>query len=362
MASLGNRPDAPGSGSDLMSHALGHYTKALSATHLALRDPELSKADATLAAVLLLGLFENITAKKMGMFAWGSHTEGAIQLVKIRGRKQLRTKTGFQLFIAVRTQMIIHSLSTATPPVMGVEWWLSDAVTDEGVARCQRLAIKTAEIRAESARLASTMPHTPENVEVMLDMIRRAQTIDHELVIWLQNPPEYFEWKTVTWEDNVPDGDYEKAEVFPGRVDIYHDVWNASIVNMARVLRLILANIIVRCAAWVCSPVDYRTTPEYATAARTCVDNITDIIASVPYSLGWHLKHPEILKRANLSGFACGEDDSLKGLPGYFLTWPLANVYGQDYATDAQRAWVAGRLKFIGDELGVKYAHLLSQV
>ncbi|ROT42725.1 hypothetical protein SODALDRAFT_269630 [Sodiomyces alkalinus F11] len=362
LASLGNRPNAPGSGSDLISRALGHYTKALSATHLALRDPELSKSDATLAAVLMLGLFENITAKKMGMFAWGSHIEGAIQLVKVRGRKQLRTRTGFLLFIAVRTQMIIHSLSTGTSPIMGVEWWLSDAIRDEGVAHCQRLAIKTAEIRAESARLASTIPHNPENIEIMLDMIRRAQTIDHELVSWLQNPPKYFEWKTVAWEDHVPGGDYEKAEVFPGRVDIYRDFWMASVVNLARVLRLTLATIIVRCAAWVCSPVDYRTTPEYATAARTCVDTITDIIASVPYSLGWHLKRPEIIKRANLSGFACGEEDSPKGLPGYFLTWPLANVYAQDYATDAQRAWVAGRLKFIGDELGVKYAHLLSQL
>ncbi|KAG7105287.1 hypothetical protein HYQ44_016599 [Verticillium longisporum] len=131
---------------------------------------------------------------------------------------------------------------------------------------------------------------------------------------------------------------------------------------MARVCRLILASVIVRCAAWVCSPVDYRTTPEYASAARTCVDTITDIVASVPYQLGWHLKRPEVMERANLSGFACGVEDALKGLPGYFLTWPLAILHGQDYTTDAQRSWIVGRLKFIGDELGVKYAHLLSQI
>lgn len=102
-ASLGNRV---GPGNDLESKALGAYTKALSLTFSALKDPNLMKQDSTLASILLLGLFENITAKQIGMLAWGSHIEGAIQLVKARGRKQLRTKSGLLLFIAVRTQMV----------------------------------------------------------------------------------------------------------------------------------------------------------------------------------------------------------------------------------------------------------------
>jgi hypothetical protein len=56
LASLANRPGAAGSG--LEKKALGHYTQALAATHIALKDPEASKSDSTLAAVLLLGLFE----------------------------------------------------------------------------------------------------------------------------------------------------------------------------------------------------------------------------------------------------------------------------------------------------------------
>lgn len=102
-ASLGNRV---GPGNDFEQVALTKYTKALSSTYKALRDPELAKHDTTLAAILLLGLFENISAKQLGMLAWGSHTEGAIQLVKARGKKQLRTKVGLLLFIAVRTQMV----------------------------------------------------------------------------------------------------------------------------------------------------------------------------------------------------------------------------------------------------------------
>lgn len=55
---------------------------------------------------LAVGTGQNITANRMGSLAWGSHVEGAIQLVKARGRDQLRTKLGLQLFVAVRTQLV----------------------------------------------------------------------------------------------------------------------------------------------------------------------------------------------------------------------------------------------------------------
>ncbi|KAM0205960.1 hypothetical protein ACHAPQ_001858 [Fusarium lateritium] len=359
MASLGNRV---GPGCNFESKALGSYTKALSATFIALKDPVLSKEDSTLAAVLLLGLFENITAKQLGMLAWGSHIEGAIQLVKAREKKQIRTRTGLALFVATRTQMIIHTLTTGTPPAMGVEWWITDSVKNHFGAECQRLNIRTAELRAESNRLMTTLGRSPENIELLLDIIRRCQTLDQQHVTWANGLPEYFQYKSVAWEDNVPSGNYALAEVFPGRIDAYQDLWVVSVWNLMRCSRIILASLIVRCAAWVCAPVDYRTTPEYATAARTCVDTITDIISSVPYQLGWFSTRRDLLERANLSAFGCGEEDALKGLPGYFLTWPLTCVQGQDYTTDAQRAWVKGRLQFIGNHLGVRYANVLHQL
>ena len=103
LASLNNRV---GTGNDFDKEALGQYTKALAAVSVALKDAEVIKRDDLLAAILLLGLFENITAKTFGMLAWSSHIEGAIQLVKARGKEQLKTKTGMDLFVAVRTQMV----------------------------------------------------------------------------------------------------------------------------------------------------------------------------------------------------------------------------------------------------------------
>lgn len=245
---------------------------------------------------------------------------------------------------------------------MGVEWWIEDAVHDTHGAYCQKLNIKVGELRAEVNRLMSTVSRSHEDIELMLEMIRKCQIVNQELVSWAQGLPEIFKWQTVTWEDRVPDGDYSKAEAYPGRVDIYQDLWVVSVINMQRCARLILASLIVRCAAWACSPVDYRTTPEYATAARSCHEIITDIIASVPYQLGYFHKRKELHDRIAISGFACGDEDTIKGLPGYFLSWPLVCIYGQDYISDTQRAWVRGRLEFIGNHVGVRYAHILKQV
>lgn len=245
---------------------------------------------------------------------------------------------------------------------MGADWWLNDAVKDESATACQRINLKTGELRAEVTRIMTTLARTPENTDLVLAIIRRAQLLDQEAVGWMRSVPEPWHYKTLCWEDHVPGGDYSKAEVFPGRVDVYNDFWIASVWNLTRATRLVLASLTVRCAAWVCSPVDYRTTPEYATASQTCVDMITDIIASVPYHLGWHTKRKHLFRSMELSGFACGEEDSTKALPGYFLSWPLACVVSQDYITDAQRQWVAGRLRYIGDELGLRYAHILTKV
>jgi hypothetical protein len=228
---------------------------------------------------------------------------------------------------------------------MGADWWVDDAVVDPTAAECQRLSLKAGELRGEITRLMASVTRTPENAELVQSLMHRAQALDDELAAWMHSVPEAWQFRTLCWQlhslavpggGSAGGGDYTKAEVFPGRVDMYSDFWVAAMWNQARTTRLVLMSIAVRCAAWVCSPVDYRTTPEYATAARVCVDTITDILASVPYHLGWHAQRRDLFEREDTTDFACGEEYGMKGLAGYFLTWPLACVLTQDYSTDAR--------------------------
>lgn len=96
-----------------MPQAIGLYAKALKQINLALQNPTQQKQDSTLAAILLLGFFETVTSERSNVMAWGSHIDGAVQLVKMRGKKQLRTKTGHALFVAVRTQMVCQRMPSA---------------------------------------------------------------------------------------------------------------------------------------------------------------------------------------------------------------------------------------------------------
>src|SRR4051812_22910784 len=103
---------------------------------------------------------------------------------------------------------------------MGADWWLNDAVKDEFAAACQRINLKTSELRAEVNRVMTGVSRSAENIQLMLALMRRAQQLDQEATSWMKNVPDHWHYRTLCWEDNVPGGDYSRAEVFPGRVDV----------------------------------------------------------------------------------------------------------------------------------------------
>ncbi|PVH87857.1 hypothetical protein DL98DRAFT_648778 [Cadophora sp. DSE1049] len=362
MASLANRPNTRGQRM-LFSQAIGQYTKALKATNLALQTPAHQKTDATLAAILMLGFFETVASEKTNAMAWYSHVDGAVQLVKMRGRKQLRTKAGYSLFIAVRQQMLVSALSGSKPLTMGAEWWIADIEKDKTGIFITYLSCRVAELRSELNNALSTFPRTPEYFQEVTNIMRRGQALEHECVEWEAMLPDEWRPRTVSWVDQVPGGDITKAEVFPGKVDMYSDISIANLWNQMRVARLFISGAIVRCAAWICSPVDYRTTPEYAQAVRLCVDLVTDVIAATPYHLGWRVSQGGILKSGDFSSPLSGEGTgvtSAKAIGGFFMMWPLFSISNTDYISDSQRVWAKGRLMYISESLGLNHAKVLS--
>jgi len=58
---------------------------------------------------------QTIASERTNAMAWYSHIDGAVQLVKMRGKKQLRTKIGHSLFCCVRTQMVTAEIRWQLP-------------------------------------------------------------------------------------------------------------------------------------------------------------------------------------------------------------------------------------------------------
>lgn len=75
---------------------------------------------------------------------------------------------------------------------MGIDWWFTDAIHDENAAACQKLNLMASELRAEVTSVMTTLSRTPENVELIRALMRRAQTIDNDLAQWMRNLPSHW--------------------------------------------------------------------------------------------------------------------------------------------------------------------------
>ncbi|KAK7737864.1 hypothetical protein SLS53_006241 [Cytospora paraplurivora] len=361
LAAMSNRLKADGV--DLTELSFMQHSRALIAVNKALTDPVESRNDSTLATVLLLSLFEKITAaKEIGMLAWRTHIEGAMHLVRSRGREMVHSKVAVLLFNAVRMQIIARTLSSGTSTGMGVNWWLPESVAADSMgARCQRFSLETSDLRAEVARLIASLPRNDHGLNIMLEMLRKVRDLDSRIANWLKGLPAESQVTPLYREDRVlGDGEAKYAAVYPGRVDTYHDMMLASVWNASRSTRIILMSLLIRVAAWLCSPADFRSTPEYATAVRTSKANIADIISSVPFMLRVHQTSIHQPEASPPGVFACGDDEQSKMLGGLMVAWPLSTVRTCDFTTDEQREWAVGRLNYIANELGVKYASSLA--
>lgn len=257
-------------------------------------------------------------------------------------------------------------MSSVAPLPFGTDWWMSGGDTDSLLAISQLFALRYSELREESSRIIASAHRSPESLAKIRDIAHRARSVDRDIAKWLESIPHELRFRTFGWvrEDEAgisEGGSYDDVEAFPGRVDVYPDFVTASAWNIARITRLLIASLSMRLIAWSCAPIDYRTTPEYGTLRRTCEVVISEIIASVPYHFGWHLKQSKP-SQPDLAGFACGQEGPGKALPALFLMWSLTCIKNHDISTEQQRAWAKSRLKYIADEVGLKYAHIVNDV
>lgn len=244
---------------------------------------------------------------------------------------------------------------------MGVNWWTRETDSDDIGARFQRFSLEISELRAEVTKQMAILPRHGYGMDLMLEMLRKTQDLDRKLANHLDTLPAQFHYTTLCVEHNV-EGNLMDAPVFPGPVDVYHDLVTAATWNGMRAARIILGSLTVRIAAWICSPADYRLTPEYATAVGVIKANIADIISSVPFILSTYTKGQKAYHGVNAGSFICGADAQAKMVGGLMASWPLSTVRCCDFTTDEQREWAVGRLNYVAHDLGIRYASSLASV
>ncbi|CZS89868.1 uncharacterized protein RAG0_01103 [Rhynchosporium agropyri] len=355
LAALGSRPNSK----VLLPTADLWYLKALKEIKLVLQDPKAASTDSTLAAVMLMAAFEQLTPSRMKVGGWSSHIDGAVAVIKSRTMEQWRTPLGKKLFTAARAHMIVHSIAQSKAINPGVDW-LGVISDDPIIQKFDAANLKMAQLRADNDLVTSVKVRSAETTENVLRLLRRAESLDKEYTDWMKSLPPLWQHNTVAWVDaEIPD--LGKSMVHPGRIDSYSELWIAFKCNLARGCRLFIWTTILRCVAWLSNDGDYRLTPEYTTAIQTCRPLIEDIVASVPYFFGWNRGIDPAMYDG--SSFACGEQNlkTVKPLAGIFAMWPIFTAASSDFASPSQHIFLKGKLKYTVESMGINQARIMFQ-
>lgn len=177
-------------------------------------------------------------------------------------------------------------------------------------------------------------------------IISTAYELDCDLATWAKSCPLQYVYQTVNLTERV-------KEVFSDHYHIYSNVWIATTWNHYRCARLLVNEIILDQLGHL-----YETDPEsplfvshpcYAESQMlesnsTLMHLCGDICASVPYFLGVELQGEGSIRQLP------------KAMYANLLIWPLYAAAATWLVSDVMMNWVAGRLEWIADVMGIRQA------
>ncbi|KAJ5655203.1 hypothetical protein N7507_007153 [Penicillium longicatenatum] len=340
-----------------MLKARREYTNALSETNRALASIALSKRDDTLAAVVLLGMFEVITCSD-GSFIdrWMKHMEGATKLIEFRGVDQLVRREGLDLFTQLRAQIHIGKIyqERYSSPLL---FQLSENAmryrnsNDHIVDQLGLEVIRLSNFCASMKDGSVTDPG---------EIIRTALTIDANLTSLFISVPLAWSYRTV----KVPlfNGEAITKAVWGDNYHIYENLASSSMWNNYRSARILVHELIIDAVktleASTLKDTDRRRQRALDSQSRLVAHQLVeDICASVPFNLG--------------AGIEANEESDVEdsaplkvtGAGGFSLMWPLLIAGNSGLACQDLRQWIINCLEKIGHSMGINQAlamaHLL---
>ncbi|OCL01595.1 hypothetical protein AOQ84DRAFT_273148, partial [Glonium stellatum] len=337
--------------SELIKMARQWYVSALASTNMALQSPKDAIKDTTLVAVLILGIYENLTYQAERSFkSWADHINGAATLIRLRGREQFKTTTGLRIFQQFYGSILLGCLQNQVPvPADIIELWAYATNFFDGRAPGRifsdimirfinlNVAIKNGNLFNSDAIIASAMQ------------------IDSELVKLQSNMPPMWQYQTV-----FTDADSEL--VAEGFYHVYSDLWVAQMRNNFRILRMVLNEVIrEQLLKGYSSNPPLFTAPEYAVQLQLSTNAIlllaSEICATVPQHAGYI---PSLVPLHPTGQFVpqaqSPESESVRAAGCYYLVWPLFMVGRMTVCPDHLRLWVINRLQYIGRTIGMQQA------
>ncbi|GES62315.1 C6 finger domain protein [Aspergillus terreus] len=333
------------------------YGHALQLLTAAVMDEEEAKTNATLAAVLLLAIFEVVTSRTPRTIEkWTSHIYGAAALLELRGAEQLQDEDGLKLFVQLRFQIITSCLQRAAHVPRSVLECAKIAMylrpqTEAYGDRLITIAGRLSNLRADINRKMRTDQR---------EILSAAYAIEAELMAWVAGLPPEFMYTVVEHPSPDPFANMLGRTDSPcgNRYHIYHDLWLAHSWNQYRCARIIVSEIILGCLRRL----SFRSPAmaisgelqNHCTRLRSSTRELArDICATVPFHFGIGNVGTKPSEYLPLNQAYLG---------GLLALWPLVLAGATEGKNHPLRVWVIHCLRIIGHTMGIDQALALIEV
>lgn len=314
------------------------YLLALPQVNAALQSAAEVSSDSTLLAVLLLDLFEKFLGESRSTTAWMSHVHGALALIKLRGRSQLRKYIGLRLSARLSMNLLISCVagSTRVPAaLLDLRSDLEDFL-DKNDPKWQvtGLVIKYASHDSDIRRGCHWKP----------DTINSMLALDEEFRKLANNMPTSWFFRTVLLEE-------PSRRALELHFHVYRDHAITQTWNVLRIMRILLHDMMRKHRLKFLDDDKINTDSEQPYAAVETVNLLAKEICASVYQFtqlhdeSYHLQY-SAAERARC----------------YTLIFPLyvAAIYAS--ASTGIKPWVVRQLCFLSDTTGIRQARTVVEV
>ncbi|ROV94612.1 hypothetical protein VPNG_09225 [Cytospora leucostoma] len=221
----------------LRVEARKRYGRALTKTNCSLSDPTEATSDLTAMAVLFLGQFESMVVESWDQYS-RAHIDGALALLKLRGRQQCEREIGVRLFLAFRSQILADCMQRELP-VPGSLLEAGKALDNSPIERPRSSNVSIGDIYVRYVDvIAAIKASWPLGHEDMQRLSEEVDDLDATLQAWRQGIHPQYNYTTVhvttITADDIPD--LPSTDATKGRRHIYQNEWSADIWNKWRVI------------------------------------------------------------------------------------------------------------------------------
>ncbi|KIW15322.1 hypothetical protein PV08_05367 [Exophiala spinifera] len=257
------------------------YASAVSLLKTALADPVESKSDDTLAAVFLLDFYDSLNKRFVGFIDNGTHQQGAVALLRHRGKENFKTPTSQRLLTALRSRHISFAMQAGQKVALN-EDLLAEETAVLPSAKLDLINAELADLHVVAAEGAQAMNMTL--VEFYETILRKALAIDKKLQAWREALPK--SWLPVAVPSSELHPSIRAAGVYGDTVDVYSSLTVSHVNNASRSSHVGALRLMALCKQEL-EALGVDVDPRLDSHLKSRTQEITDrFCASLPYHLG----------------------------------------------------------------------------